>query len=165
MKKPHPPPPIPEILQRVRDDFHTIAHHRVNIDFLVLFCDCWQEENQPPLRLEHRTREKNQVRDELGQFIRFRWRDVRLITPGTKVRNEGTQREMDAQNPCVAMKTWTRSVTIARFPFLPSRFAPARTPSMRGDEQKRGVTTKFITYRVDLLQWHQTTRQPAKGVE
>lgn len=49
-----PSSPIPKILQRVCDDFHTITHHCLNIYLLVLFRDRGQEENQPPLRFEHR---------------------------------------------------------------------------------------------------------------
>jgi hypothetical protein len=136
MERSYPPSPIPEILQRVRDDLHTITRHCVNIYFLVLFCDRRQEENQPPLRFEHRTREKDEVRDEFGKFVRFCWWNVRLISPVAKVlevRSDKTHREADGQHPRAAMNVWVRSATISRVFFLPRRFAPARTPSIRGD--------------------------------
>lgn len=47
------------------------------------------------------------------------------------------QNKAETWNPRVAMNVWTRSVAISRVFFLPSRFAPARMPSMGGNKQKR----------------------------
>ena len=120
-------------MQRVRDDLHPITHHSVNIHLLVLLCNSGQEENQPPLWLEHRSRKKNQIRNEFGKLIWLRRWNIRLLTPVEKVvrvRYNKVHRRAETPDPCAAINVWTRSVTVSRFFFLPSRFAPARIPSI-----------------------------------
>lgn len=66
-----------------------------------------------------------------------------MIAPVAKVlevRDGETHRRAEAQNPLVAMNVWVRSATDSRVFFLPSRFAPARTPSVRDGEERREIS-------------------------
>ena len=63
-----------------------------------------------------------------------------MITPverATRVRYNEVCRKVETSDPRAVMNVWTRSVTISRFFFLPSRFAPARIPSIGDDNQER----------------------------
>jgi len=75
-----------------------------------------------------------------------------------------TQRNAETRNPRAAVNVWTRSVTDSRGFFLPSRFAPARTPSMRGDKRGGDGPQGVITYRVGPSQWRRISCHFAKGV-
>lgn len=57
----HPSTPGAEVLQRIGDELHPFAQHRLHVDLLVLFCNCGQEEYQASARLEHVSRQQDQV--------------------------------------------------------------------------------------------------------
>lgn len=46
----HPASPGAEVLQRIRDNFHTFAHHSVDVDFLILVGDSGEKEDQTTSR-------------------------------------------------------------------------------------------------------------------
>ncbi len=88
MNETHPPPPVPEVLHRVRDDLHPIAERHIHVDRLVLIRHCREEEHESPVRLEQVAREPHEVTHEVGEFVGFRWwHIVRLPRNDGKMKN------------------------------------------------------------------------------
>lgn len=51
----HPASPRAEVLQRIRDELHAIAEHRLDVELLVLLGDRRQEEDEAAAGFQHVT--------------------------------------------------------------------------------------------------------------
>lgn len=67
----YPPTPRTKILQRVRDDFHAVAKHAVQIELLVLVYHGRKEEDQAPAGIQEVPCKDNEVGRKGGELVRL----------------------------------------------------------------------------------------------